>query len=164
MNWCTGNPALNHTGKTVCKYSIQAKPVTEKDTTNEEVKKVLAQLVSNVILEVKKCIPPKIDTRRKFSNLEKILALEDLDKGMIAVDVAFKHGVNKSLITRWKKNADVIYNAVAGDRVKQLFAKNRKSGKHSKLFSQLFDKFKAARSKGKRCSHLWIYIQASKLF
>ena len=88
MNWCTSNPALNHTGKTVCKYSIQAKPVTEKDTTNEEVKKVLAQLVSNVILEVKKCIPPKIDTRRKFSNLEKILALEDLGKGMIAVDVA----------------------------------------------------------------------------
>ena len=71
---------------------------------------------------------------------------------MLAVDDAYKYEVKKSMITRCKKNADVIYNAVAGDRVNQLFAKNRKSDKHSKLFSQLFDKFKCARRQGKRCT------------
>ena len=40
-------------------------------------------------------------------------ALNDLDNGMLAIDVASKHGVNRSMITRWNSSRDVIANAVA---------------------------------------------------
>ena len=165
VNWCQSNPAEQQQAQTSKDYPrVQTKPVSKDDIIIREVKGVLKQLVSDVLTGENKTKPSQKDSRRSFSNLEKVRALDELEKGMLAIDVASKYDVNRSMITRWKNNADVIYNAFAGDRKKQLFAKNRKGGKHTKLLLTLFEKFKSARSQGKRCSHVWIYIQASKLF
>jgi len=77
----------------------RASKPSESDTIKRDVKAVLSELVSIVEKEEKKCQPVRSETRRSLSNLEKIKALDDIEAGMLMVDVAFKHGVNKSMIS-----------------------------------------------------------------
>jgi len=98
--WCKNNPTKAEGVNTV--QSIRTKPASkssESDTIKRNNKAVLSEFVSIVEKEEKKCQPVRSETRRSLSNLEKIKALDDLEAGTLMVDVAFKHGVNKSMIS-----------------------------------------------------------------
>ena len=164
-NWCDKKQttSIENNNKNDSNNKKDAFVPSESVTVNE-VMQVLNQIVYDVAISEEKGKDHLKAKRKKYTNMEKIRALDELDRGMMAVDVAERLGVNKSMITRWKQNADTIYTSVAQDYKRRLFTKNRKAGKHSKLFQLLFQKFESSRKQGKRCSHTWIYIQALKLF
>ena len=78
------------------------------------------------------------------------------------IDVAQKYGINKSLSSKWKKNAKNIENEVA-QKHKRLLKKIRPSTRHKDLFKQLHQRCATARSKGRKVSYAWFYITANKI-
>ena len=78
------------------------------------------------------------------------------------MDVAQKYGINKSLLSKWKKDAKNIKDAVA-QKQRRLLKKIRPSTRHKDLFKQLHQKFATARSKGRKVSYAWFYATANKV-
>ena len=77
-------------------------------------------------------------------------------------DVAEKYGIRKSLLPKWKKNAKSIEDAV-DQKHKKLLKKIRPSTRHKNLFEKLHQRFRTARSKGRKVSHAWFYATANKI-
>ncbi len=77
-------------------------------------------------------------------------------------DVALKYGIDKSMVTKWKKDENKIVDA-AGVAHKKHVTKIRPSRKHQKIFNELYKEFTNARSKGLKVSYAWLYIQAKKI-
>ena len=167
--WCIKNP------EKVSPNPCVRLPINSKgeDNIHFDVLYVMSTFIDDVVVEIDKLSkskqPVKVvtvketQTRKAYSNVEKMKAVNGLDNGMLAIDVASKYGVNRSMITRWKKSEDVIANAAASDHKKRLFIKNRRRDKHTSLLSKLFIQFQDARNKGRRCSHTWIYTRAKQI-
>ena len=78
------------------------------------------------------------------------------------IDVAEKYGLNKSLISKWKKEFKSTEDTVAQNH-KKVLKKIRPSTKHKELFKKLHQKFTGARSKGRKVSFAWFYANANKI-
>ena len=78
------------------------------------------------------------------------------------IDIAQKYGVNKSLLSKWKKDAKNIEDVVA-EKHKRLLKKVRPSTRHSDLFKQLHQRFATVRSKGRKVSYACFTLLPIKL-
>ena len=87
----------------------------------------------------------------------------ECDHSKFDTDVAFRYGIDKSLITKWKNNHRFIIDAAVIEH-KKLLKKNRPSTRHKRVFIKLNDKFVAARLKGLKVSFAWLYVNANKIY
>ena len=98
--------------------------------------------------------------RKQYDFVFKMDIIEQVESGILYIDVAFNNNIDKSLVSRWIQNKKNIING-ASDKHRKLFKKNKKSTKHETLFKKLFIKFKEARSKGLKVSFSWLYTKAN---
>lgn len=80
----------------------------------------------------------------------------------MAVEIADKFHINRSLVSAWMKQKDKIMEQ-AGNRLSEKLLKIRPSTKHAELFRGLFQLFKEARSKGRRVDFSWLWSKAKKV-
>ena len=105
------------------------------------------------------CLKSK-EVQKEFKKI-----INDVQHGKrAACDVAAKHGVHKSLVTKWKQDEEGNISYEAERREKRLLKKGRASKKHHAVFVKLHQRFVKARCLGRRVSYAWFcYVNTSKI-
>ena len=89
-------------------------------------------------------------------------AIDLLDQGIPQTDIALQLNVDVSMISRWKIQRRKIIEGAASKH-RQLFTKHRPGLKYSTVFSQLYSKMVASRTKGMRVTFAWLYTHVNKI-
>ena len=161
-----------------CQKSIDSKSNTNgslRENVNDvetEVNFVIKEIVDSVCkseandinnVENKKKGRCGADKHRLYDNHFKCKVIMECDHSQFDTDVAFRYGIDKSLITKWKNNRRFIIDAAVIEH-KKLLKKNRPSTRHKRIFIKLNDKFVTARLKGLKVSFAWLYVNANKIY
>jgi hypothetical protein len=102
--------------------------------------------------------------RRSYTFEFKLEVVNCLNSGDItAVDVAHRYGVNKTLVSKWKKDEVKIVSLVAKGRLEKLLKKSRTKSKHRGIFKKLNNRFESVRKRGKKVSWQWFYSHGNKI-
>lgn len=94
----------------------------------------------------------------------KVKVLSELlftDKSQYSIAVEFK--INQSMISKWLKNKDVLFQQAAVSNKKRLL-KNRPSRKYLQMHQTLLTTFKEARKKGHHVNFNWLWSQARIIY
>ena len=102
------------------------------------------------------------NVRKSYSFSFRMNVLNQCDEHKCDSDVAFVNNINKSILSKWKKDRVNILNQAMKEHTR-LLTKGRKSKKHDELFKKLLPKFRAAREKGRVVSFSWLYTHASNI-
>ena len=100
--------------------------------------------------------------RKSYDNLFKVDVIQQLERGELAINIAENNNVSKSLVSKWYKSRQVIYD-MAAIQHRKLMKKNRLSSKHNPLFKELIEKFRKTRGRGGKVSFSWIYTNANMI-
>ena len=131
----------------------------------ENVKEMVKDLIVNVTPEqVLQTDRRGSDTRKKYTNIEKLKIINEVYDGEKPVDVAEKYGINRSLISKWNANKTMLLDAIQVNDKKCFDTKNRRKVKYEKLYDDLHKQFKAAEAQGVIISYRWIHDTAEKMF
>jgi transposase-like protein len=106
--------------------------------------------------------------RKRYTYEDKAEALDGLAAGLDAEAVAANLGVSPSNISRWKSNADEIYDA-AGDacRKKLLGDAGRKGGRTARwpaMEAELVSDIKKLRARGRNLSLRWLRVRSRQIY
>ena len=94
----------------------------------------------------------------------KLKVLKDLNKGQLAAcDVADKHGIHKSLLTKWKKRRKVYHNLCCWRNKKETSKKVTSQNERPCSICQNLPTIVKARNLGRKVSYAWFYITANKI-
>ena len=106
-------------------------------------------------------IKPKLK-RKKYDCMFKLDVLDfiELNPSETDNDIAAYFHINPTQVCRWKKQKQLIQENAANFRRIHKF---RKSGKHDKLFTKLYEKMLHARSRGVKVSHSWLWSKARQI-
>ena len=77
--------------------------------------------------------------------------------------MAERYGINRSMISKWMKDKDKIYELASNSLTKKLL-KARPSPKYTQLYHELFKLFKAKRDKGHVVDITWLWSKARRLY
>ena len=109
-------------------------------------KAVIEDLITAVEQKENNTVNKVKEERSSYTFEFKLKVLKDLNHGQLAAcDVEDKHGIHKSLLTKWKKEEKRIINYVAEGTKKRLLKKERTSTKHRAMFVKLYQRFVKAR-------------------
>ena len=102
------------------------------------------------------------NNRKKYDFIFKMKDIDLLDQGIPQTDIALQLNVDVSMISSWEiQRTQIIEGAALKHR--QLFTKHRPGLKYGTVFSQLYSKMVASRSKGMRVTFAWLYTHVNKL-
>ena len=104
------------------------------------------------------------DTRKKYTNIEKIRIINEVCDGGKPVDVAHKYGINRSLISKWLSKKDVLLDAIQSSEKKCFDTKNRRKNKYEKLYNEIYEKLKVAEGQGTNITYRWIFEISEEAF
>ena len=127
-------------------------------------KSVVENLVTKIVQNEEESVNALKKERSSYDSEFKLKVINEVKGSTLALcDVAQKHGIHKSLVTKWKQDEKRIISHVAEGKVKKLMKKGRPSNKHQAVFVKLRQKFVKARSLGMKVSYAWVYVDANKI-
>jgi len=104
------------------------------------------------------------DTRKKYTNIEKIRIINEVCDGGKPVDIAHKYGINRSLISKWLSKKEILLDAIQSSEKKCFDTKNRRKNKYEKLYNELYEKLKIAEGQGTNITYRWILEISQETF
>ena len=160
--WCKSKTETNLLSNNNTRIAFNQTINAIKKEKNDE--KIVKSVIEKLIVDVEASELAQILNKRKSCTLkEKVDALNDQNDGMIPRDVAFKHNLHKSMITRWKVKENEIYEKNGESKKAHFFRKCRRNDKHKAVFSRLYDKFCEARKKGLQVNFDWLYVRVNQI-
>ena len=100
--------------------------------------------------------------RKSYDNNFKMTVINACKRKRISdQDIAMEFGIDKSLLSKWKKQEKKICDASVQSHLK-ILRKNRKSKKHDAVYRKLYKKLETARKKGLHVSFAWLYANGNK--
>ena len=114
--------------------------------------------------KVKETVDKLKKERSSYTFEFKLKVLKDLNNGQLAAcDVADKHGIHQSLLTKWKKRRKVYHNLCCWRNKKETSKKVTSNSETPCSVCQNFQQFVKARNLGRKVSYAWFYITANKI-
>ena len=104
------------------------------------------------------------DVRKSFNNKFKARAIELVERGEKAIDVAEQLNVTRGQISKWLKMKDKIVKAAVDENKKMLTRIAKPSNKYNDLYKALNVKFLDARSEGRRIDFNWLWSKARVIY
>ena len=86
--------------------------------------------------------------------------IDQVENGVLPVDVAFNNNIDKSLVSRWLKDKMQMIDGASNQHLR-FIKQNKKSRKHKEVFKKLHALFLKTRAKGKKVSFSWFYTKAN---
>ena len=157
--------------------SVENKPNLKREVffnTTNQIEKDFASLVDEMLDKVTKEQPTVTTNVERVENRKGAVERKSYDNSfkMTVInackrkrtpdqDIAMEFGIDKSLISKWKKQEKKICDASVQSHLK-ILRKNRPSKKHDAVYRKLYKKFETARKKGLRVSFAWLYANGNK--